>query len=71
MAIEAVEDKLKWCAERLKSCENVEEVIKLYETIDRGIGILKLSRSTWCALFFPIWELGYNDDDAIMNPDWW
>ncbi|EFO26530.1 hypothetical protein LOAG_01950 [Loa loa] len=40
-AVEAVEDKLKWCAERLKSCENVEEVMKLYEAIDRGIGILK------------------------------
>lgn len=40
-ALEAVDDKLKWCAERLKNCENVEEVMKLYETIDRGIGILK------------------------------
>ncbi|VDK82803.1 unnamed protein product [Litomosoides sigmodontis] len=40
-ALEAVDDKLKWCAERLKSCENTEEVLKLYETIDRGIGILK------------------------------
>lgn len=46
MAIEAVEDKLKWCAERLKNCENVEEVMKLYETIDRGIGILKISSNT-------------------------
>uniref|UniRef100_A0A915PVQ7 Uncharacterized protein n=1 Tax=Setaria digitata TaxID=48799 RepID=A0A915PVQ7_9BILA len=40
-AVQAVDDKLKWCAERLKSCEDVEEVIKLYETIDRGIRILK------------------------------
>uniref|UniRef100_A0A8R1Y7T7 Uncharacterized protein n=1 Tax=Onchocerca volvulus TaxID=6282 RepID=A0A8R1Y7T7_ONCVO len=40
MALHAVDDKLKWCAERLKSCENVEEVMKLYEAIDRGIRIL-------------------------------
>uniref|UniRef100_A0A0R3RYF3 Sjogren's syndrome/scleroderma autoantigen 1 (Autoantigen p27) n=1 Tax=Elaeophora elaphi TaxID=1147741 RepID=A0A0R3RYF3_9BILA len=45
-AVEAVEDKLRWCAERLKSCENVEEVMKLYETIDLGIGILKHFMST-------------------------
>ncbi|VBB28455.1 unnamed protein product [Acanthocheilonema viteae] len=45
-ALEAVDDKLKWCAEQLKSCENVEEVMKLYETIDRGIGILKHSMGT-------------------------
>ncbi|VDM23295.1 unnamed protein product [Wuchereria bancrofti] len=41
VAIQAVDDKLKWCAERLKSCENVEEVMKLYEAIDCGIEILK------------------------------
>ncbi|OZC09575.1 Sjogren'S syndrome/scleroderma autoantigen 1, partial [Onchocerca flexuosa] len=41
MAVHAVDDKLRWCAERLKSCENVEEVMKLYEAIDRGIRILE------------------------------
>ncbi|KAM3723611.1 Protein ZNRD2 [Dirofilaria immitis] len=41
MIIQTVDEKLRWCAERLKSCENVEEVMNLYEAIDRGIRILE------------------------------
>lgn len=55
-ALEAVDDKLKWCAERLKSCENTEEVLKLYETIDRGIGILKHFTGTWYTSLTSCWR---------------
>ncbi|VDN02689.1 unnamed protein product [Thelazia callipaeda] len=39
--VQAVEDKLKWCSIKLRNSEDFDEMTKLYQCIEQGIGIIE------------------------------